>query len=133
MQIGVHHRRGQIFGQCCAFLDTAGHDHAAAGQNHRELGLGQHACRRIQRLRTAGAALQLVRLRTLVFAFAVEIVTRNIDLHRTTFSHRDVKGATGQLGNTQRRIDVHLPFGDFRENRHLLGFLETAQTHRQAA
>ena len=39
----------------------------------------------------------------------------------------------GQLGDAQRRVHVHLPLRDLREDRHLLGLLEAAETHRQAA
>jgi hypothetical protein len=41
VQVAVHHRRAEALGQRLAFLDAVGHDHAAAGDDDGELGLGQ--------------------------------------------------------------------------------------------
>ncbi len=133
VEIGVDHRRRQVFGQRGTFPDAVGHDHAAAGENDRKLRPRQHAGRRIERLGTAGGAFDALRLRDLVIAFTVEIVARDVELHRAALGQRDVERARGEFGHAQRRIDVHLPLGDLGENRHLLGFLETAEPHRQAA
>src|ERR1019366_3731925 len=73
------------------------------------------------------------RFRNLDFDVAVEIIARNVELHRPAFLHRDVECARGEFRHAARRVDVYLPFGDLGEYRHLLGFLKPAQPHRQTA
>jgi hypothetical protein len=88
---------------------------------------------RIERLGAAGAALDFLRRHDFVIAFAVIVIARNVELHRAALVHRDSESPVHEFRHAQRRIHVHLVFGDLREDRHLLGFLEAAQPHREAA
>ena len=56
VQVAVDDRGLQELGQLLGLLDAAGHDHAAAGQDHREFGLAQDLGRLIEALLGAGAA-----------------------------------------------------------------------------
>src|SRR5436853_878 len=85
-----------LFGECHAFLDAVRHDHTAAGDDHRELRFRERIGGRFERLGTAGAALKALWLRDVEVAFAVEVVARDVDLHRSTLGHRDVERAAGQ-------------------------------------
>ena len=101
VQIAVDHRGGQVFGQCHAILDAVRHHHAAAGQNDRELGFGEQARRVIERIGPAGAALDFLRRLDFKVAFAVVVIARNVDLHRTALVHRDGERAMHEFGHAR--------------------------------
>ena len=66
---------------------AARHDDAAAGDDHRELGLGQHVGRLVEALlgaRTAGDAAAAVES---AVDLAVEVVARDVELRRPALGH----------------------------------------------
>ncbi len=133
MQIAVDHRRAQPLGQRLAFLDAIGHHHAAAGDDHRELGLRQQFGRFVQALLAARAAVQPARLRNLGLDLAVEVVARNVQLGRAHLGHRAIEAAAGEFGHARRIGDVALVLGELLEHRQLVGFLEAAQADAHGA
>ena len=56
----------------------AGHDHAAAGNDHRELRFGQQLGRLVEAVVAAGAAIEALRLRNFDIDFAVEVIARDV-------------------------------------------------------
>ena len=130
VQIAVDHRRLQVFGQRLGLFRPAREDHAAAGNDHGELGLAQQLGRLVQALLGAGAARHVLRPRDLAVDLAVEIVARNVELGRPALRQRHVEAAPGVLGDAGGVVDVALVLGDLGEDRQLLGLLEAAEPHR---
>jgi hypothetical protein len=81
----------------------------------------------------AGAPLDADRRGDVVVGLAVEMVARDVELRRAHLQHRPVEAARGDLRHALRAADVALELGDLREDRQLLGLLEAAQAHAQAA
>ena len=133
VQVAGHHRRRQVLGQGLGRLDAIRHDDPAAGQDDREFRLGQGLRRRRQALGPAGAALDLLGLGDVDVDVAVEMVARDVDLHRAAFGERQVEGAAGQLGDAPGAGHMGLELGDLGEDRQLLGLLETAEADGGAA
>ena len=93
MQVAVDDRRLQELRQLLGLVDAAGHDHAAAGEDHRELGLAQNVGGFIEALLGAGAARDALRLGDLAVDLAVEIVARDVELGRPALGQRHVEAA----------------------------------------
>ncbi len=127
VQVAVDHRCAQ------ALFDRIGHHHAAARDDHRELGVGQQLGRFVQALLAAGAAVEAARLRDLDVDLAVEVVTRDVQLGRAHFRGGAVEAAGGELGHACRVGDMTLVLGELLEHRQLVGFLEAAQADAHGA
>ena len=82
MQIAVDHRCAESFGQGDAVANRIRHHHAAAGQNHRELGFSEQGGGCVQTLLAARAAFNLERRGDLRVHLAVEEVPRDVQLGR---------------------------------------------------
>ncbi len=133
VQVAVDHRCTEALGQRLAFLDGIGHHHAAAGDDHRELGVGQQFGRFVQALLAAGAAVEVLRLRNLGGDLAVEMVARDVQLGRAHFGLGAVEAARGELSHARRVGDVPLVLGELLEHRQLVGFLEATQADAHGA
>ena len=133
VEVAGDDRRLEVLGQRSRLVAAAGHHHAAPDQDHRELRLGQHLRRLVQALRTARPALDPLGRGDARVELAVEVVARDVDLHRTALRHRDRERPVGELGDPIRPAHVGLEPGDLREDRHLIGLLEATQTHARAA
>ena len=127
MQIGIDHRRLQLLGKRHRLGHAARHDDAAARHDHRKFGARQQIGGFIKAFLGAGAAQYLLGRENLVIGLAVEIVARNVELRRAALGHRHVETAGEQFGHARMLGDMRLIFGDFREDRQLLGLLETAK------
>ena len=133
VQVGGDDRRLQILRELHGLRLRAGHHHAAARHDDRELGFGQQLRRLVQAFRPAGAALDLDRLRDGDVDLAIEQVARDVDLGRPALGQRVVEAAAGQLGDAPVVADMALELGDLGKDRQLLGLLETAQAHAVGA
>ncbi len=102
VQVAIHHRRGEMLGERLDFLDAVRHHHAAARKDDGELRLGEHLCRLVERVRSARGALDDERRQDLIVALAVEVIARDVDLHRAALVQRDGEGAVHQFRHAQR-------------------------------
>ena len=133
VQVAVGDRRVQQFGQLNRFGETVGHDDAATRQDHRELRAREQGCGFIERGRITRAAADAQRRLDHCVALAVEIIARDVELCRTHLEHRAIEAAASDLRHALRVVHVALVLGDLREDRQLLGFLETTEAHRHRA
>ncbi len=133
MQVAVDHRRIEVLGQLDALVHALGHDHAAAGDDDRKLGLGQQRRCIVQTALAAGAALDELGPGDLDVDLAVEVVARDVELRRAALGERPVKAAPGEFGDAAGTADVSLVLGDLGEDRQLLGLLEPAEAHGRRA
>ena len=129
VQVAVDDGRLQELRQLLRLLEAARHDDATAGDDHRELGLGQQVGRLVQALLGARTARHPLRLRDLAGDLAVEVVTRDIELRRATLGHGHVEAAPRHLGHARRIVHVALEPGDLGEDRQLVRLLEAAEPH----
>jgi len=103
---------------------TAGHHDTASGHHDGESGTCEQGGCGLEALRSTGRTLDRRWSQDLGVELAVEVVSRDVDLGRAAFEHRDCEGAMGQLGDPSRAAHVGLVFRDLREDRELIRFLE---------
>ena len=82
VQVAVDDRRLQILGERHGFLDAVRHDHAAAGEDHRELAPASSLAASSRLSSAPGPRADALRLRDLAVELAVEIVARDVELGR---------------------------------------------------
>ena len=133
MQIRTGDRSRQVLGQVASRVARGALHHATARQDHRILRVGQRFGCGGDLLGIPGPALERQRGIDVGGDVAVEIVARDVDLHRAHFGLGDVERAAQEFGHALGAIDLHLPLGDLREDRQLLGFLKTAEADAEGS
>ena len=133
MLVAVDHRAADALSQRNGFLEGVAHHHTAAGNHHRELGIGNQVGRRVQALHPARTALDADGLGDLHRDVAVEQVARDVELRRAHFQQRAVEGAGGQLGHALAVGDMRLVLGELGKHGQLRRLLKAAQALGEGA
>jgi hypothetical protein len=133
VQVAVDDGGLQVFGERLRLFHATGHDDAAAGHDHRELGVGEKLRRLIEALLGAGPARDTLRAGDPAVDLAVEIVARDVELRGLALGQRHVAAAPRELGHAGRVVHVPLVLGNLGEDRQLIGLLEATEPHAHRA
>jgi hypothetical protein len=116
-----------VFGQRHQSLAATRGIDPATGQDHRKTRLGQKPRCLLQHLWATSGPGNRLGPGDGDLDIPVEVIAGNIDLGRPPLHGGVVKRPVGQLGNPIRAVNMGLPFGDFGEDRQLLGLLKSTQ------
>ncbi len=92
---------------------------------------GEHLGGAVERRLVAGAARRhavLLGLEDLAVDLLVEVVARDVDLHRAVLGQRDAEGGAERLGHPVGARHLHLVLGDRPEDRKLVDLLKAVKT-----
>ena len=120
-----------MLGQTLDFLHSVSDRDTTSSQNDWILCLGNQSCSFVQTLLASRSVLERSRGGYRERVLSVEVISRNVDLNRTTLMHRNIERSCGEFGNTRWIVHVSLILGDCLKDGHLIELLKSSESFRR--
>lgn len=128
MEVSASDGNTKIFSESGNFIISTSHGDTTTSKDGGVLGVFDEIDSVGESGITSSGVSELLGSTDGVIVFSVEEITGNVNLDGSTFMHGNVEGLSGKLRHAGRVVNVSLEFGDGREDRNLIEFLETSVT-----